>query len=161
MTTLIIGPRFIDPRQWIPLFAGEKTLMALEGTTEALVVQTLAANYNRISSGLAERPETWRPRFARRNDGSSTPSTGRLPSCSLPTTPQGSGAPVLRGHAATGDIIAPIRDTTGVNSVSTTRASPPLQRRSSPSARTSCPSEPKRPASDPCLCQAKTAVRCS
>lgn len=27
LTTLIIGPRFIDPRQWIPLFAGEQALI--------------------------------------------------------------------------------------------------------------------------------------
>src|SRR5690606_9396663 len=69
LTALIIGPRFIDPRQWIGLFAGERALMALGGTTEALAVQTLVANYNRISTGLAETPEIWRPRFARRKDG--------------------------------------------------------------------------------------------
>lgn len=70
LTALIIGPRFIDPRQWIPLFAGERALMALEGTTQALAVQTLIANKNRFSTGLAETRKTWRPRFARRNNGS-------------------------------------------------------------------------------------------
>ncbi len=45
LTVLIIGPRFIDPHQWIPLFACERALMALEGTTEALAVLTLVANY--------------------------------------------------------------------------------------------------------------------
>ncbi|WP_287340116.1 UPF0149 family protein [Mesorhizobium sp.] len=116
LTALIIGPRFIDPRQWIPMFAGEQALMALEGTTEALAVQTLVANYNRISTGLGETPETWRPRFARRNDGSFDPfhwSTAFLLATGYATR---LWRPVLRGHAATGDIIAPIRDTTGVNS---------------------------------------------
>lgn len=116
LTALIIGPRFIDPRQWIPLFAGEQALMALEGTTEALAVQTLVANYNRISTGLGETPETWRPRFARRNDGSFDPfhwSTAFLLATGYATR---LWRPVLRGHAATRDIIAPIRDTTGVNS---------------------------------------------
>lgn len=61
-------PRFIDPPQWIGLFAGEQALMALEATTEARAVQALVANYNRISTGLAEAPETWRPRFARCKD---------------------------------------------------------------------------------------------
>lgn len=112
LTALIIGPRFIDPRQWIGLFAGEQALMALEGTTEALAVQTLVVNYNRISVGLAETPETWRPRFARRKDGTfdafewSTAfllATGHAPRL---------WRPVLHGHAKTGDIIAPIRDTT-------------------------------------------------
>lgn len=116
LTALIIGPRFIDPRQWICLFAGEQALMALEGTTQALAVQTLVANYNRISTGLAETPETWRPRFARRNDGSfdafewSTAfllATGFAPRL---------WRPVLHGHAATGDIIAPIRETTDADS---------------------------------------------
>jgi len=116
LTALIIGPRFIDPRQWIGLFAGEQALMALEGTTEALAVQTLVANYNRISTGLAETPEAWRPRFAQRKDSTFDPfewstafllATGFAPSL---------WRPVLRGHAKTGDIIAPIRDTTGVNS---------------------------------------------
>jgi uncharacterized protein len=116
LTALIIGPRFIDPRQWIGLFAGEQALMALEGTTEALAVQTLVANYNRISVGLAETPETWRPRFARREDGTyvafewSTAfllATGYAPRL---------WRPVLHGHAKTGDIIAPIRDTTDADS---------------------------------------------
>ncbi|RWY34455.1 YecA family protein, partial [Falsigemmobacter intermedius] len=35
LTALIIGPRFIDPRQWIPSFVGEGALMAPEHTTEA------------------------------------------------------------------------------------------------------------------------------
>ena len=82
--------------------------MTLEGT---LAAQTFVANYNRISTSLAETPETWRPRFARRNAVPSIPSTGRLPSCSPPILLQGSGA-------------------------RSTWASPPLQRRPSPSAST-------------------------
>ncbi|APG93354.1 hypothetical protein SAMCFNEI73_pB0154 (plasmid) [Sinorhizobium americanum] len=38
-------------------------------------------------SGLAETPETWRPRFGGATTVRSSPSTGRLPSCSLPAMP--------------------------------------------------------------------------
>ncbi|RWF76656.1 MAG: hypothetical protein EOS26_11685 [Mesorhizobium sp.] len=87
-----------------------------QGTTEALAVQTLVANYNRISTGLGETLETWRPRFARRNDGSFD--TFHWSTAFLLATGNATRLwrPVPRGHAATGDIIAPIRDTTGVNS---------------------------------------------
>ncbi|RWL92185.1 MAG: hypothetical protein EOR68_27070 [Mesorhizobium sp.] len=65
-----------------------------------------------LSTGLAETPETWRPRFAQRKDGTfdafewSTAfllATGHAPRL---------WRPVLHSHAKTGDIIAPIRDTT-------------------------------------------------
>lgn len=116
LTALIIGPRFIDPRQWIPLFAGERALMALEGTTEALAVQTLAANYNRISTGLAETPEIWRPRFAQREDATFDAFAWSTAFLLATGFARSLWRPVLRGHAATCDIIAPIRDTTGADS---------------------------------------------
>ncbi|MEX6509132.1 YecA family protein [Jiella sp. M17.18] len=109
LTALIIGPRFIDPRRWIPLFVGETALMAAAETPEARAVQTLATNYNRISTALAETPAKWRPHFVRRQDTRFNPffwSTGFL---------LGTGfaprlwRPVLQGHPDTGDIIAPIR----------------------------------------------------
>lgn len=112
LTALIIGPRFIDPRYWIGLIAGKQAMMAPKGTTEALAVQTLAANYNRISAGLAETPRTWRPRLARRKDGTFDTfawSTAFLLAISyIPRL----WRPVLQGHPRTGDIIAPIRDAT-------------------------------------------------
>ena len=111
LTALIIGPRFIDPRQWIALFVGQTALMASPETPEARAIQTLAANYNRISAALAETPARWHPRFVRRKDARFDPffwSTGFL---------LGTGfaprlwRPVLQGHPDTGDIIAPIRIT--------------------------------------------------
>lgn len=109
LTALIIGPRFIDPRQWIPLFVGDKALMAPEGTPEFSAVQTIVANYNRISACLADFPGAFRPKFDDRGNGvwdsifwtggflSATEHAPRL------------WRPVIRGHSSTGDIIAPIR----------------------------------------------------
>jgi predicted TIM-barrel fold metal-dependent hydrolase len=42
LTALIIGPRFIDPRQWIGLFAGEQALMALYTPPNASTAQYAA-----------------------------------------------------------------------------------------------------------------------
>lgn len=109
LTALIIGPRFIDPRLWIPLFAGDKALMAPQGTPAFSAVQTIVANYNRISACLADFPETFRPKFDDRGNGnwdgifwtsgflSATEHAPRL------------WNPVIKGHSSTGDIIAPIR----------------------------------------------------
>ena len=111
LAALIIGPRFFDPRQWIALFVGQTALMAAPETPEARAIQTLAANYNRISAALAETPARWHPRFVRREDARFDPffwSTGFL---------LGTGfaprlwRPALQGHPDTGDIIAPIRIT--------------------------------------------------
>lgn len=112
LTALIIGPRFIDPRRWIGLIAGEQAMMEPEGTIEALAVQTLAANYNRISTGLAETPQIWRPRLTRRMDG--TFDTFAWSTAFLLATGYAPRLwrPVLQGHPRTGDIIAPIREAT-------------------------------------------------
>lgn len=66
---MIIGPRFIDPRLWIPLFVGDKALTAPEGTPEFAAVQTIVANYNRISACLADFPGAFRPKFDDRGNG--------------------------------------------------------------------------------------------
>lgn len=116
LTALIIGPRFIDPRHWIGLIAGEQAMMALEGTTGALAVQTLVANYNRISTGLAETPQTWRPRLARRKDGTFDAFAWSTAFLLATGYAQRLWRPVLHGHPSTGDIIAPIRDTTTADS---------------------------------------------
>lgn len=73
LTALIIGPRFIDPRQWIPSFVGDGALMAPEHTAEAKALQSLVAAYNKISSGLGDTPETWRPRLAAHGDAAAAP----------------------------------------------------------------------------------------
>ncbi|QPB24434.1 UPF0149 family protein (plasmid) [Rhizobium sp. 007] len=65
LTALIIGPKFIDPRQWIPLLTGPDALNAPMETTEHQAVQTIVAEYNRISASLAETPEGHRPRFSK------------------------------------------------------------------------------------------------
>lgn len=57
LTALIIGPKFITPYQWIPLFAGEVAMALPMETTEHQAVQTIVAEYNHISATLGERPE--------------------------------------------------------------------------------------------------------
>ncbi|MGZ2402788.1 yecA family protein [Rhizobium ruizarguesonis] len=52
LTALIIGPKFINPYQWIPLFAGEGAMALPMETTEHQAVQTIVAEYNRISATL-------------------------------------------------------------------------------------------------------------
>lgn len=110
LTALIVGPHFIDPRKWIPLFVGDTALMAPEETVEARALQTLVAAYNAISTGLAEAPDAWHPRLTPRDDGTFDPLfwwTGFLAGTDF--APR-IWRPVLQGHPETGDIIAPIRD---------------------------------------------------
>ncbi|MDX1220071.1 UPF0149 family protein, partial [Sinorhizobium medicae] len=68
LTALIIGPKFIDPRQWIPELTGPEALNLPMETTEHRAVQTIVAEYNRISASLAETPKDHRPRFTRIDD---------------------------------------------------------------------------------------------
>lgn len=109
LTALIIGPRFIDPRQWIPELTGPDALNLPMETTEHRAVQTIVAEYNRISASLAETPKDHRPRFTKIDDQTFDPFDWDL--CFLLGTRY---APklwqlVLGGHAVTGDIVAPIR----------------------------------------------------
>ena len=109
LTALIIGPRFIDPRQWIPELTGPDALNLPMETTEHRAVQTIVAEYNRISASLAETPKDHRPRFTKIDDQTFDPFAWDL--CFLLGTRY---APklwqlVLGGHAVTGDIVAPIR----------------------------------------------------
>jgi uncharacterized protein len=109
LTALIIGPKFIDPLQWIPLFTGGDALNAPMETTEHQAVQTIVAEYNRISSTLAEQPNRHRPRFKEvggQTFDSSDWSSGFLMGTDFAAK---QWRPVIRGHAVTGDIIAPIR----------------------------------------------------
>lgn len=68
LTALIIGPKFIDPRQWIPELTGPDALNLPIETTEHRAVQTIVAEYNRISASLSETPKDHRPRFTRIDD---------------------------------------------------------------------------------------------
>jgi uncharacterized protein len=61
LTALIIGPRFVDPRQWIPDLTGPEALNLPAETTEHRAVQAIVAEYNRISASLAETPKDHRP----------------------------------------------------------------------------------------------------
>lgn len=108
LTALIIGPRFIDPRQWIPSFVGEGALMAPEHTTEAKALQSLVAAYNTISSGLGDTPGTWRPRLVAHGGAAAAPNLWAggflLGTKFAPRL----WKPVLQG--AEGDLIGPIRE---------------------------------------------------
>ena len=109
LTALIIGPKFIDPRKWIPELTGPDALSLPMETTEHRAVQTIVAEYNRISASLSERPKDHRPRFTRIDDQTFDQFDWDL--CFLLGTGYAPRLwqPVLRGHAGTGDIIAPIR----------------------------------------------------
>ena len=109
LTALIIGPKFIDPRKWIPELTGQDALNLPMQTTEHRAVQTIVAEYNRISTSLSETPKDHRPRFTRIDDQTCDPFDWDV--CFLLATGYAPRLwqPVLRGHAVTGDIIAPIR----------------------------------------------------
>ncbi len=110
LTALIIGPKFIDPRQWIPELTGPDALNLPMETTEHRAVQTIVAEYNRISASLSETPKDHRPRFTQIDDQTLDPFDWDI--CFLIGTRHAPRLwqPVLRGHAVTGDIIAPIRN---------------------------------------------------
>lgn len=63
LTAILIGPKFLDPRDWIASITGEAALSAPEGTRDHLAVQAIVAHHNRISTTLSEAPETYRPLF--------------------------------------------------------------------------------------------------
>ena len=109
LTALIIGPKFIDPRKWIPELTGPDALNLPMETTEHQAVQTIVAEYNRISASLSETPKAHRPRFTRIDDQTFDIFDWNL--CFLLGTGYAPKLwrPVLQGHAVTGDIIAPIR----------------------------------------------------
>ncbi len=73
LTALIIGPKFIDPRKWIPELTGPDALNLPMETTEHRAVQTIVAEYNRISTSLSETPKDHRPRFTRIDDQTCDP----------------------------------------------------------------------------------------
>ena len=63
LTAILIGPRFLDPRDWIAVITGKAALSARETTREHRAVQAIAAHYNRVSIALSETPEAYRPLF--------------------------------------------------------------------------------------------------
>lgn len=110
LTALIVGPRFIDPRKWIPLFVGDSALMAPEDTVEARALQNLASAYNAISTSLAETPDDWRPGLAPRDDGTFYPLFWWIGFLAGTDFAPRIWRPVLHGQPETGDIISPIRN---------------------------------------------------
>lgn len=46
LTALIIGPKFIDPRDWIPELTGSEALGMPMETTAHQAMQTIVAEYN-------------------------------------------------------------------------------------------------------------------
>ncbi|NRQ17611.1 UPF0149 family protein [Ensifer sesbaniae] len=109
LTALIIGPKFIDPRQWIPELTGPEALNMPMETTSHRAVQTIVAEYNRISASLSETPKDHRPKFTSIDDQTFDPFDWDL--CFLLGTRYAPRLwqPALQGHAGTGDNIAPIR----------------------------------------------------
>ncbi|MCM5688737.1 UPF0149 family protein, partial [Sinorhizobium meliloti] len=95
--------------KWIPELTGPDALNLPMETTEHRAVQTIVAEYNRISASLSETPKGHRPRFTRIDDQTFDIFDWDL--CFLLGTGYAPRLwqPVLRGHAVTGDIIAPIR----------------------------------------------------
>ena len=101
----------MDPRTeflTVPLTGADALNLPMEAT-EHRAVQTIVAEYNRISASLAETPKDHRPRFTKIDDQSFDPFDWDL--CLLLGTRYAPKLwqPVLRGHAVTGDIVAPIR----------------------------------------------------
>lgn len=109
LTTLIIGPRFIDPRQWIPELTGPDALNLPMETTEHRAVQSIVAEYNRVSASLAETPKDHRPRFTKIDDQTFDPFDWDLRFLLGTRYAPKLSQPVLRGHAVSGDIVEPIR----------------------------------------------------
>lgn len=109
LTALVIGPRFIDPQLWIPLFAGEKALFAGEESDAFRLVQSLVAHYNRISLCLSDFPASFRPRFEQRSSGTWDGVLWMGGFLTATSFAPRLWSPVISGHESTGDIIAPIR----------------------------------------------------
>jgi uncharacterized protein len=65
LTAILIGPKFLDPRDWIASISGEAALSAPETTREHLAIQAIVAHHNRISTTLSEAPNDYRPLFDR------------------------------------------------------------------------------------------------
>lgn len=89
-------------------------------TTEHQAVQTIVAEYNRISASLAETPGKHRPRFSQvvaRTYDSMDWRVGFLLGTDFA---EKQWRPVIRGHAGTGDIIAPIRELSYATAPATT-----------------------------------------
>jgi hypothetical protein len=84
-------PKFIDPRQWIPELTGPDALNLPMETAEHRAVQTIVAEYNRISASLSETPKDHRPKFTRIDNQTFDPFDWDL--CFLPGTRYAFGSP--------------------------------------------------------------------
>lgn len=74
LAALVVGPKFIDPMRFMAEILGPDADLSLTaGTEELRVNQGVALEYNRVSETLSDRPRFYRPRFAKRADGSDDP----------------------------------------------------------------------------------------
>jgi uncharacterized protein len=109
VTALVIGPRFVDPRRWIPLFAGEQAMLAPVGTEDCAAVQSIVATYNRLSASMAEFPYLYRPRFLLRDEGRADGHPWVAGFFAGASHAPRLWKPMLNGLPETGNLIAPIR----------------------------------------------------
>lgn len=65
LTAPIIGQKFIDPQQWIPLLTGPDVLNAPMETTEHQAVQPILAEYTGYRRASRKHPANLAPASAR------------------------------------------------------------------------------------------------
>jgi uncharacterized protein len=70
VTALVIGPRFVEPPQWIGELLGGRAFLAGAETPEASAIQAIVARYNHLSMTLSVEPDRYQPLLARHPDGS-------------------------------------------------------------------------------------------
>jgi uncharacterized protein len=70
LTALFIGPRFVEPPEWIAELLGDHAFCADATTPEAAAIQAFVVRYNHLSQTLSVQPELYQPLLARRQDSS-------------------------------------------------------------------------------------------
>ncbi len=69
LTATIIGPCFIDPREWLRHMLGPHSGLGMEGSEQAAAMMAIVMRFNDISEGLATAPEQYAPIFERTDEG--------------------------------------------------------------------------------------------
>ncbi|WP_420882171.1 UPF0149 family protein [Rhizobium gallicum] len=138
LAALIIGPRLIDPRQWIQELTGAEALNMPMATTADKPCRSSLRDITGSRRASQKHLRCHRPRFSR--SGDKTFDTMDWHVSFLMGTGFSTWRPISRGHAVTGDIIAPIRKLSEATGPSTRRMSQQSPKHSSRSAATSCQS---------------------